>query len=469
MNGTEKQIEMRKNTDDVRALLLGKNKKASVITFGCQQNEADSEKIRAMAIMMGYELTEDAEGADLVVINTCAIREHAELKALSVVGKFKAAKQARPDMILAVVGCMAAEAHRAEKIKKSYYYVDFTLEPSAIHRFPELIYKTLTTKKRSFLYGSEDFSVVEGVRPQRVSKHKAWVSVMYGCNNFCSYCIVPYVRGRERSRDSREVIEECKRLISSGYREITLLGQNVNSYKSDIDFATLLETVANIPGDFILRFMTSHPKDASDRLIEVVGKYPDKIAPAFHLPLQSGSDSVLRRMNRTYNMERYLSIVEKLRAVSPDISITSDIIVGFPGESEEDFSATLEALQKIEFDMVYSFIYSPREGTKAAAMEDQIPEDVKVERMTRLLDMQGNISKKKNMPYLDKSVRVLVDSYTDKDGERIYNARCPKNKLVHFKYTGEAEDVIGKFIYVKITRIGAFDLFGEVIGENKND
>ncbi|MBR2431900.1 MAG: MiaB/RimO family radical SAM methylthiotransferase, partial [Clostridia bacterium] len=277
------------------------------------------------------------------------------------------------------------------------------------------------------------------------------------------YCIVPYVRGRERSRSSADVIAECQALVDAGYREITLLGQNVNSYKSDMNFAELLEAVANIPGDFLVRFMTSHPKDASDELIEVVGKHLGKIAPSFHLPLQSGSDSILSAMNRTYNTERYLSIVKKLREKAPDIALSTDIIVGFPGESDEDFEATLNILREVEFDIVYSFIYSKREGTRAAKMENQIPEGIKTERMTRLLEMQGNISKKKNLPYLDTVIRVLVDSVSD-DG--VYSARCPKNKLVHFSYDGNKEDIIGKFKYVKITRIGAFDLSGELIGEN---
>ena len=446
----------------VRQLLLGAKKKAHVITFGCQQNEADSEKLRSMAVSMGYELTDNGKEADLVVVNTCAIREHAELKALSIVGGFKARKTENPDTVIAVVGCMAAEPHIAEKIKRSYGYVSFTLEPTLLHKFPELLYKTLTEKKRSFVFGSEDWDIVEGIVPHRASEHKAWVSIMYGCNNFCSYCIVPYVRGRERSRASSDVIAECRELVDRGYREITLLGQNVNSYKSDMNFAELLEAVAKIPGDFLVRFMTSHPKDVSDELIEVVGKYSGKIAPAFHLPLQSGSDRILRAMNRTYDTERYLSTVRKLRKKTPDIAITSDIIVGFPGESDEDFEATLDILKKVEFDMVYSFIYSRRTGTRAANMENQIPNEIQTARMARLLELQGNISKKKNMPYLNTEVRVLVDSVSP-DG--VYSARCPKNKLVHFVYDGNSEDVIGKFKYVKITKVGAFDLSGELIGE----
>ena len=283
----------------VRNIVFGNDKYATVITLGCQQNEADSEKLRAMATDMGYTLTDEPSRADLIVVNTCAIREHAELKALSIVGSFKGYRKEKPELIVGVCGCMAAEPHRAEQIKKSYHHVSFTLEPNLIHKFPELVHKALTEKRRSFIFGQDKGELVEGMGAVRASGHKAWVSIMYGCNNFCSYCIVPYVRGRERSRKSEDVINECRELIKAGYKEITLLGQNVNSYKSDLTFPQLLEAVAQIPGDFVVRFMTSHPKDASDELIEVFGKYTGKIAPAFHLPLQSGSDKVLRMDLRT--------------------------------------------------------------------------------------------------------------------------------------------------------------------------
>ena len=268
------------------------------------------------------------------------------------------------------------------------------------------------------------------------------------------------MRGRERSRDSKEILRECRELVDSGYREITLLGQNVNSYKYDMDFADLIESVARIPGDFVIRFMTSHPKDVSDRLIEVFGKYSGKIAPSFHLPLQSGSDSILRAMNRTYNTEKYLSTVEKIRAAVPDVALTSDIIVGFPGESEEDFSATMSILEKVRFDMVYSFIYSVRTGTRAASMENQISYEVKSERMTRLLDMQRQISNEINTLCIGKTERVLVDSLSKNGGPNTYTGRNAANKLVHFD---SDENLIGEFVNIKITRAGAFDLFGEKI------
>ena len=354
----------------------------------------------------------------------------------------------------------SAEPHMAEKIKKSYPQVSFTLEPSLLHRFPELVCTALLRKRRSFIFGSGETDVIEGIKSERQSNFKAWVSIMYGCNNFCSYCIVPYVRGRERSRASEEVIAECRDLVNNGYKEITLLGQNVNSYKSDRTFAQLIEEIAKIEGDFIIRFMTSHPKDVSDELIRVVGEYTGKIVPAFHLPLQSGSDRVLKDMNRTYDTKKYLDTVRKLREAVPGIALTSDIIVAFPTETDEDFEDTMRILESVRFDMVYSFIYSKREGTRAAKMESDITEETKKARMARLLDVQCRISHEINDTYVGNTVKVLVDSCEEKNGTRIYNARTLSGKLVHF----ESENAkIGEFASVKISRAGAFDLFGSQI------
>ncbi len=460
MNVNIKNTDAQKYINSVFEYNKGKNMLASVITLGCQQNEADSEKLRAFALEMGYELTENPEKADLIVVNTCAVRRHAELKALSIVGNFKVLKKEKNDLVIGVCGCMAAEPHMAETIKKSYPQVSFTLEPSMLHRFPEMVFTALLKKRRTFLFGTEESDVIEGMSSERQSGFKAWVSIMYGCNNFCSYCIVPYVRGRERSRESLEVIEECRNLVKNGYKEITLLGQNVNSYKSDRTFAELIEEIAKIDGDFIIRFMTSHPKDVSDELISVIGKYTGKIVPAFHLPLQSGSDRVLKDMNRTYDTKKYLETVRKLREAVPEIALTSDIIVGFPTETDEDFEDTMKILELVRFDMVYSFIYSKREGTKAAKMETSISEETKKARMARLLDVQCRISHEINDTYVGKTVKVLVDSYEEKNGARIYNARTLTNKLVHF----ESENAtVGEFTNVKISRAGAFDLFGSQI------
>ncbi len=452
--------EIKKHISAVRERLSGKTRYAYVHTFGCQQNEADSEKIRGILRLMSYSVTDSPNEADIIILNTCAVRRLAELKALSMLGNFKELKRQKPELIVGIAGCMASEEHIIAQIKRSFHYVGFTVEPGMIHKIPELINGILSGGKRGFVFNTDNRNIIEGVEPERASGHKAWVSVMHGCNNFCSYCIVPYVRGRERSRKSFDVIAECRALVKNGYKEITLLGQNVNSYRDDMDFASLIEQIANLPGDFIIRFMTSHPKDVSERLIDVMARYPDKIAPHFHLPLQSGSDKVLREMNRTYNMERYLSVVNKLREKIPDIAITSDIIVGFPGESDEDFEATMTVLEAIRFDMVYSFNYSIREGTRAASMENQVSEEIKSARMRRLLDVQTEISHSMNDKYIGTVQKVLVDSIEEKDEITLCKARTLTNKLVHFP--GDVSE-IGKFKYVKINRAGAFDLFGEEI------
>lgn len=451
------EIGARGYADRVRELIADEKKYYYVHTFGCQQNEADSEKIRAMAEDMGYVASNEPSECDLVIINTCAIRAHAEMKALSMLGSFRAVKKKNPDFILGVVGCMPAQSSVAKNLKEKFHYVSFTAEPNMLHRIPELVYNYMTERRRSFILGEDRGDVVEGISAVRQSGHKAWVSIMYGCNNFCTYCIVPYVRGRERSRKSSDVISECRELVGCGVREITLLGQNVNSYKSDMDFSELISAIAEIEGDFLIRFMTSHPKDTSDKLIAAMAKYKDKIAPYFHLPLQSGSNSVLRRMNRTYTRERFMSIVEALRENIPNICLSTDVIVGFPGESEEDFEDTLDILRRAEIDSAYAFLYSPREGTPAAKMQDQIPEETKSERINRLFALQDKISYEKNLPYLEGEYRVLVDSVNERDGVTIYTGRTASNKLVHF--TAESASV-GEFTKVKINKIGGFDLIG---------
>jgi len=445
--------------------LIGADKRVCVITFGCQQNEADSEKLRKMASDIGYKLTDKPENADLIIVNTCAIRRHAEMKALSEIGRFKALKKSNPELIVGVVGCMAAEQNVVKLLKENFHFVSFTIEPSMIHTFPSQLYKVLVDKKRAFLYGSDFRDTVEGIGSVRQDAHRAWVSVMYGCNNFCSYCIVPYVRGRERSRPSESVIAECRELILGGYREITLLGQNVNSYKSDLDFAGLLSAIAEIDGDFIIRFMTSHPKDVSDTLIAVMAKYKDKIAPCFHLPLQSGSDRILREMNRTYTRAGFLDTVSRLRSAVPNIAITSDVIVGFPGESEEDFEDTMSVISSVKFDLVYSFIYSAREGTRAAKMENQIPKKISIERLGRLLEVQNAISLEKNLEYVGRIERVLIDKIEEEESGVHYTARTSSNKLVIVTSSpcGFSSDVVGRFVNVRITGAGGAALTGEIL------
>ena len=441
----------------VKEINAGEVKRAHVITFGCQQNERDSETVLGLLSEMGYTPTDNADDADIIVINTCAIREHAEVKALSLLGRFKAQKKKNPDLLVGVVGCMAAEPHRADMLKKDFHYVSFTLEPNMLHRIPELVFKKLTDGKRSFVFGEDKGDIYEDTPAVRRERHRAWVSIMYGCNNFCSYCIVPYVRGRERSRRSEDIISECRSLVASGVKEITLLGQNVNSYKSEISFAQLLSRIAEIEGDFIIRFMTSHPKDTSDELISVMKKYTPKIAPFFHLPLQSGSNRILKEMNRTYTRERYLEIATSLRKNIPGIALSTDVIIGFPTESDEDFADTMDILRQVEFDNVYAFLYSPREGTRAAKMDGAVPRDVKDIRMAQLLKEQDKLSLEGNLPYENSTQRVLVDSFEMREDKRICSGRTLTNKLVYF----ESDTPVGEFIDVKITKSCPYHLLGE--------
>jgi len=457
MNINYKDTEINKYCDLVFLEIQSKNKRFSVLTFGCQQNEADSEKLRALLIMMGYIPSESEQDADIILINTCAIRDHAEKKVLSLLGRLKALKTSNPDLIIGICGCMAAEEHINELLKKRFPYVSFALEPSSIHRLPELVYYAISGERR-FIFESGNTDIIEGLNLVRKSNLKAYVSIMYGCNNFCSYCIVPYVRGRERSRASKDIINECRLLVKCGYKEITLLGQNVNSYKADISFAKLLMEIAEIDGDFIIRFMTSHPKDVSDELIDAIAKYKGKIAPYFHLPVQSGSNRILKAMNRTYTREKYLDTVGRLRRAVSDIAISSDVIVGFPGESEEDFLETLDIIEKVRFDSVFAFIYSKREGTKAATFDGFIDPEIQSERITRLLDIQSQIAREKNLEYIGKKERVLVESLSKRSNEGFFTARTLSNKLVHFKTD---KDSVGKFKYVKITDATDQYLLGE--------
>ena len=452
--------ECREYTEKMRQLNEGKCKKVFVLTFGCQQNEADSEKLAGMSIDMGYTVTKDPQEADLILVNTCAIREHAEKKALSIIGQYKHIKAKRPETMIAVCGCMVVQDHRAEEIKFRYPYVDFIFGTSSLHRFPKLLFDKTTRGKRLYCPQESEFCVAEGLRIERESDYRAWVSIMYGCNNFCSYCIVPYVRGRERSREMKEIVAEVRDLAARGYKDITLLGQNVNSYAKDsefdYDFADLMAELSKIEGDFLLRFMTSHPKDASKKLIDTMAQNP-KIARHFHLPMQSGSDEILAKMNRRYDTAKYLETVDYLRETIPDITITTDIIVGFPGETEEDFEETLNMLRRVKFDMIYSFIYSPRKGTPAAEMECQVPDSVKSERFNRLLALQNEIALELNQKEVGKTLRVLCDGIS-KNNDKVYSGRTEGNKIVFFD--GEPCDT-GKYLDIKIERAEAFALYGE--------
>lgn len=427
---------------------------ALINTFGCQQNENDSEKIAGLLNEMGYGFTDSASNADLVVFNTCAIRENAENKVFGQLGILKPLKKMRPSMIIALCGCMANEEHVKEKIKSRYRHVDIVFGTNSIHRLPEYLYYTLLTNRRSLEF-KEDTGIYEGIPTLYESKVKAGVPIMYGCNNFCAYCIVPYVRGRERSREESEIIKEVQSLCDRGYKEVMLLGQNVNSYRGRGDnFARLLYRVSDT-GIPRIRFMTSHPKDISDSILHAMAER-ENICKCLHLPLQAGSNKVLSAMNRKYTREKYLKIVSKARELMPDIVLTTDIIVGFPCETNEDFEETLEMIKTVRYDMIYSFIFSPRKGTPAEKTENVLSEEEKKKNFDRLLELQNEISFEKNQGLLNKTLPVLVEgaSKTDKS---VLTGRTEGGKIVNFK----ADDsVIGEIVDVKITNAGTFSLNG---------
>ena len=430
---------------------------ACVDTFGCQQNVADGQKLMGMLEASGFTLTQDPKEADLVLLNTCAIREHAEDRVFGNLGALTHTKKENPEQVICLCGCMAQEPRVSERIKKSYPHVDLVFGPQALWKFPELLWEVYETHKRVFSVQDEHGTIAEGIPVVREKGVKAWVSIMYGCNNFCSYCIVPYVRGRERSRDPQAVLAEVRQLVEAGYKDITLLGQNVNSYGKDLDepmdFADLLKAASELPGDFLLRFMTSHPKDASQKLFDTMASSP-KIAPCFHLPFQAGNDRILKAMNRVYDRAGYLDKVRRLRQAIPDVVITSDVIVGFPGETAEEFEDTMTLIDEVRFDALFTFIFSPREGTPAAKMDDPIPKAEKAAHFQRLVERQDQISEEKHAAYIGKTVRCLVDGKDDKG----LTARTPGNRLV--RLTG-GEGLIGQFVDVKITGANKWSLSGE--------
>ena len=435
---------------------------AFVDTYGCQQNEADSERIRGFLSEMGYGFTKEEAQADVIVINTCAIREHAEQRVLGNVGALVHEKKAHPGQILCLCGCMVQEPHNVEKLRQSFRHVDLVFGPHALWRFPELLWRVLTRRGRIFDTPDEAGSIAEGLPVRREGTVKAWVSIMYGCNNFCPYCIVPYVRGRERSRRPEDILAEVRELAQAGYRDITLLGQNVNSYGKDlglpgVDFAWLLEQVNAVPGDFLIRSMTSHPKDASERLFDTMAAC-EKVAPHLHLPFQAGNDRVLRAMHRGYTREHYLELIRSLRARIPDIVLTSDVIVGFPGETTEEFEDTLKVLEEVEFDALFTFIYSPRKGTPAAELPDPLSKEEKAANFQRLVDLQNAISARKQAAYVGKTMRCLVDVLSE-DPRHNLNARTAGGRLVHF--SGD-EALLGQFVDLKITDASTWALFGEL-------
>ena len=435
---------------------------AYVDTYGCQQNEADSELIRGMLAEMGYEMTDTDKDADVIVINTCAIREHAEQRVLGNVGALVHGKRRNPHQIICLCGCMAQEAHVVQKLRQSYRHVDLVFGPHALWKFPELLYRVYLRRGRVFETEDSDGAIAEGLPVRRSGRVKAWVSIMYGCNNFCTYCIVPYVRGRERSREPEVILKEIRDLVEQGYKDITLLGQNVNSYGKDlgedIDFPTLLERAGAIPGEFLLRFMTSHPKDATEKLFDVMARC-EKVAPVIHLPFQSGNTRVLQAMNRRYTREQYLDKVIALRARIPDVVLTSDVIVGFPGETTQEFEDTLSLVEEVRFDALFTFIYSPRKGTPAAQLPDPMSKEEKSANFNRLVEVQNRISLEKHQAYIGTVQRCLVDGESE-DPRNNLNARTPGGRLVHV--SGDPA-LVGRFVDVKIVDCSTWALFGELL------
>ncbi len=458
----EEQLEHCRAIAGLTGQWAGEKPLAFVDTYGCQQNEADSERVRGYLEAMGFGFTNDEERARIIVINTCAIREHAEQRVFGNVGALVHVKRRHPDTLICLCGCMVQQPHAAKKLRESYRHVDLVFGPHALWRFPEMIHTLLTRRGRMFLTPDEPGSIAEGIPVVRQDSVRAWVSIMYGCDNFCSYCVVPYVRGRERSRRPEDILAEVRQLVGEGYRDITLLGQNVNSYGKDLDepmdFSDLLERVNAVPGDFLIRFMTSHPKDATLRLFETMARC-EKVAPALHLPFQAGNDRILKVMNRKHTRAEYLEKIRQLKELIPDIVLTSDIIVGFPGETTEEFEDTLKVLEEVRFDALFTFIYSPRQGTPAASMDDPMPREEKLANFNRLTALQDRISEEKHAAYVGRTARCLIDGASD-DERYDLTARTPGNRLV--RVVG-ADARPGQFRDVRITDSNKWSLFGELI------
>ncbi len=436
----------------------GNHPLAMVDTYGCQQNEADSEKIRGYLAEMGYGFTQNEFEADVIVVNTCAVREHAEMRVLGNVGALNHTKKAKPEQIIAVCGCMVQQEHMVEKIKKSYPVVDLVFGPHELWRFPELLQQIMTSHKRLFATSGES-AVAEGIPLRRDGTVKAWLSIMYGCNNYCTYCIVPYVRGRERSRLPEDIVKEARQLVDQGYKDIMLLGQNVNSYGKDLenktDFADLIRMINDIPGDFLIRFMTSHPKDATEKLFKTMAEC-EKCAHQLHLPVQAGNDRILKAMNRHYTREKYCNQVRLARQYMPDLVLTTDIIVGFPGETDEEFEDTISLCEEIRYDAMFTFIYSKRIGTPAASMPDPFTREDKQKHFDRLTEVANRISGEKHAAYIGSVQRVLIDGETGRD-EYNLSARTNGGRLVHLK--GDPS-LIGQFREVAITGGNTWALYG---------
>ena len=457
---TEEEMNIQREYEKkVKEIILSRtaHPKALVRTFGCQQNVADSQRIKGMLCDMGYDFTEDENEADFVLFNTCAVREHAEDRVIGNVGALKPIKEKRRDMIIALCGCMMQQEHVANKIKKSYPIVNLVFGTHVVHKLPQLLYETLTGDKRVFSMPDIDGVIAEGIPQINDGGVRGWLPIMYGCNNFCTYCVVPHVRGRERSRDPEDIERDFRDMLSRGIKDITVLGQNVNSYNGGISFADLLRRLDKIPGDYVLRFMTSHPKDCNEDLIRAMSEC-EHVERHIHLPVQSGSDRVLKAMNRHYTREHYLSLIDLARKYMPDVQFTSDIIVGFPGETHDEFLETVSLIKQVRYHSLYTFIFSPRVGTPAEKMDDPISRKEKGEWFTYLCGEQEKISSEISNAQVGRTFRVLVEEKSRKDGFMYARTKC--NQIVEI--VGE-EKMIGEFIDVKITSASAWMLSGEKI------
>ncbi len=432
---------------------------ADVVTFGCAQNENDSEKIRGLLYEVGYSMTDSLENADIVIYNTCAIRENAELKIFGNIGKLKALKKANPNMIVAVCGCMVMQEHIVEKIKKSYPFVDIVFGTNAIEILPQLIYNCYTENKKQILSPEERREFDDNVPILRQSKSKASISIMYGCDNFCSYCIVPYVRGRERSRQPEDILREFTELIDRGYKDITLLGQNVNSYGKkldrEFDFADLLRLLCTVKGDYVIHFMSSHPRDFTKKVIDVIRDNP-QISRQIHLPVQAGNDRILKEMNRHYTIEQYMDIINYAKEQIPGVTFSTDIIVGFPGETFEEYLDTEKLVKEVRFTQIFNYIYSKRNGTRAAKMEDNITHEEKARWLNRLIAIQRDITFDYLNEYIGKTERALVE---EKNGD-MYTARLQNTFVVKFTCKNDHTD---EFVNLKITGKRGTTLVADII------
>ena len=461
----QEQLERQREFEQkIRALHEGRAVRplAMVDTFGCQQNVADSQHIMGMLEAMGFGFTDDPARAAVVVLNTCAIRDHAEKRVYGTLGALTHTKKADPKQVICLCGCMAQRPEVAEKVRQSYRHVDLVFGPQALWKFPELLYNVYTQRRRVFSVADEHGAIAEGMPVVREGRTRAWVSIMYGCNNFCSYCIVPYVRGRERSRDPEQIIAEVRQLVADGFKEITLLGQNVNSYGKDLDtpydFADLLTALDAIDGDYLIRFMSSQPKDATHKLFDAMAR-SRHVAKQLHLPVQSGCDRVLRAMNRPYDKAKYLELITYARKVMPELVLTSDVIIGFPGETEAEAMETVALVEQVRFDALFTFIFSPRPGTPAAKMDDPVPREEKQKWFDRLCDTQNRISEELHTAYVGRTLRCLVDGESD-DARWPLTARTAGGRLVHL--VGD-KSAVGTYHDVKITDSNTWALFGELV------